>query len=348
MTAHETSSPLGVLLVNIGTPNSTSVGDVRKYLAQFLSDPEVIDIPAIARWFLLHGIILRTRPRASAEKYAQIWTDEGSPLLVHSRALCTKLQEAMGPDTVVAIGMRYGQPSIESGLEKLQAAGCSKIIIVPLYPQLAASSTGSCQIECNRLLKQKFSTLQASFIPAFYHRPDFLDAVTEAARETLEALEPDHVLFSYHSLPERHIRKADPSGTHCLASPDCCASIHEKNANCYRAQCFETSRQLASRMNLQPSQWSIGFQSRLGRTPWIQPTTTDVINQSPLPGQRLLVLIPSFVADCLETLEEVNIGHRQEFLARGGEAFDTAPCINSHPAWVQVLDRMIREQASTN
>jgi ferrochelatase len=342
------TGPLGVLLVNIGTPDSTSVRDVRRYLSEFLSDPEIIDLPAVARWLLLHGIILRTRPAKSAAKYDQIWTEQGSPLLVHGHALNHRLQDELGDGFQVVLGMRYGQPSIQSGLERLQADGCQRLIIIPLYPQLAASSTGSTIGRCERLLADRFSNMRAEFIDPFYDRPDYLDAVLEAARDSLESLAPDHVLFSFHSLPERHIRRADSSGSHCLESPNCCAAISEKNAGCYRAQCYETSRQLARRMELAESDWSVGFQSRLGRTPWIQPTTSAILNQYPLPGKRILVLTPSFVADCLETLEEVAIGLKAEFLSNGGEAFEAAPCPNSHPAWVQVLAGMVREQASTS
>jgi len=338
--------PLGVLLVNIGTPDSPSVRDVRRFLAEFLSDPEVIDIAPLSRWLLLHCIILRTRPAKSAAKYAQIWTDQGSPLLVHGLALESALQAELGEGFRVVLGMRYGKPSVLSGLEELVDKGCTRVVIVPMYPQLAASSTGSTTQLCKRLLADRFPDLPARFIGPFHGRPDYLDAVFEAARESLESLEPDHTLFSYHSLPERHIRKADPSGKHCLESPDCCARFSAKNAHCYRAQCYETSRQLARRMELREDQWSVSFQSRLGRTPWIQPTTSSVLNQQPPLGQKLLVLTPSFVADCLETLEEVSIGLHADFLAAGGEALEAAPCPNSHPAWVQVLATMVREEAA--
>jgi ferrochelatase len=343
MTAAETDEvpPVGLLLVNIGTPNSTSVADVRRYLAEFLNDPEVIDIPAVSRWLLLHGVILRTRPAQSASKYAQIWTNRGSPLLFHSEDLASALETQLGDRYRVRVGMRYGTPSLEDGLDALSMAGCRQVLIAPMYPQQAASSTGTAHKRCRELLTSRFPELEASFLPPFYSEPGFLNSVIEAAREERDKVQPDHILFSYHSLPERHIRKADPSGNHCLASSDCCDRIDDRNKNCYRAQCMETSRQLADRLELTDDQWSVSFQSRLGRTPWIQPTTSDLVNQQPPLGRRLLVLIPSFVADCLETLEEVNIGHREEFMESGGEAFGMAPCVNSHPAWVEAFSEMV-------
>ena len=340
------SAPIGVLLSNIGTPNSTDPSDVRRYLAEFLSDPRVIDINPVARWLLLHGIILRTRPKKSAEKYAEIWTDEGSPLLVYTQHLKDGLQKKLGSGFHVAIGMRYGDPSIPSAFRELEEAGCTQVVIVPLYPQQTSSSVGSCVARCNEVLTKHHPKMDARYIEPFYHRSDYIQVIIDAARPAWEALQPDHVLFSYHSIPERHIRKEDPTGSHCLATDNCCETITDTNRHCYRAQCFETSRLLAKEMGLQRDQWSIGFQSRLGRTPWIQPVTTEVVeNDGPL-GQRLLVLVPSFTTDCLETLEEVRMDLKERFLESGGVQFETASCPNAHPSWVQTLASWIKEEAS--
>ena len=212
---------------------------------------------------MLHGIILRTRPKKSAEKYAEIWTEEGSPLLVYTQALQEGLQNHLGPRFHVTIGMRYGDPSILSALNELNEAGCSQVVIVPMYPQQTSSSTGSCVARCEELLAEHHPQMTARFIQPFYHRSDYIQVILDAAKPAIEELQPDHVLFSYHSIPERHIRKEDPTGSHCLASSNCCDTLTDTNRQCYRAQCFETSRLLAKEMDLQPDQWSIGFQSRL-------------------------------------------------------------------------------------
>jgi len=339
---------LGVLLINLGTPHASHTSAVRSYLREFLYDPEVIDIHPVGRWFLLEGIILPFRPAKSAAAYQKIWTEAGSPLLVESRALETKLRAALGKDTMVELAMRYGEPAIRPAIERLRAQGASRIFIAPLYPQYSAAATGSS-------LKASFAAMNhlpvvpsVSTLPAFYDDPGFIEAFAEVGRAVIERERTDHVLFSFHGLPERQIRKADPTGAHCLSSDSCCASIGEKNRDCYRAQSFATARAIAARLGLAEADYTICFQSRLGRTPWISPHTDVVIPQLAAAGKkRLAVFCPAFVADCLETLEEIALRAREQFLACGGEELALVPSLNASDRWVAALAAMVRKHAGS-
>ena len=333
----------GVLLVNLGTPDAPRVPEVRRYLAEFLSDPRVLDIHPIARWLLLHAVILRTRPRASAAAYAKVWTEQGSPLLVHSLALRDAVREALGAGYRVELGMRYGNPSIAAGLDALIAAGVSRILAWPLFPQYAEAATGSAVARIEEILEQRPAPPPLQILGDFYDAPGFLDAVAEVARPALADFDADHVLFSYHGLPERQIRALDASGAHCFASDDCCERIVAENRRCYRAHCFATTRGLQARLGLDPKTSSLSFQSRLGRTPWIRPYTDEVLPELAAQGvRRLAVLCPAFVADCLETVEEIGIRGRDQWQELGGEALRLVPCVNAHPAWVAAVAGTIR------
>ena len=332
----------GLLLVNLGTPDAPESGPVRRYLREFLSDPRVIDINPIGRWLLLNLIILPTRPAKSAHAYRQVWTKEGSPLLVIGRDHARAVQAAVGDRFEVELAMRYGNPSIAAGIEALHARGITELVVLPLYPQYAASSVASTQDEVMRVLAAKWDTTPVSFVPPFYDDDGFLSAFTSVAKTALADTRADHVLFSFHGLPERQIQKSDPSGSHCLRSQTCCDAIGPANHRCYRAQSFATARMLAERLGLPREQWSVSFQSRLGRTPWIQPFTDLVIPELAKKGvKRLAVMVPSFVADCLETLEEINIRARQSFLDAGGEAFIFVPSLNADPAWVKATVELV-------
>ncbi|HET6305438.1 MAG TPA: ferrochelatase, partial [Myxococcota bacterium] len=221
--------PTGVLLVNLGTPASPSVGDVRRYLREFLSDPRVIDLAAPARWWLLNAVILPFRPRRSAHAYASIWTPEGSPLLVHSRALAEGVGRALGPGYRVELAMRYGEPSIAGALDRLDANAVERVVVLPLFPQYAASSGGSALEAVYREAGRRWNVPPIGALPAFYDDPGFLRALAEVTRPPLERFRPDHVLLSFHGLPERHVRKSDRTGAHCLARPDCCDALGEAN-----------------------------------------------------------------------------------------------------------------------
>jgi protoporphyrin/coproporphyrin ferrochelatase len=338
------SAPQGVLLINLGTPDAPETGAVRRYLREFLSDPRVLDIAPVGRVALLYGVILPFRPQKSAEAYRKIWMPEGSPLLVHGKALRDRLQDALGPGWVVELGMRYQSPSLASAMEKLRARGVRELTVVPLYPQYASSSTGSSLEAVYRLVGEAWNVEALRVLPPFYDRPAFLDAFADVGRPVLAEARPDHVLFSFHGLPERQVRKSDPTGAHCLSRADCCDVQVPANRWCYRMQCFFTARALAQRLGLEPGKWTVTFQSRLGRTPWIRPYTDLVIPELAHKGvKRLAVFCPAFVADCLETLEEIGIRAKAQFLSCGGEALTLVPSLNTHPSWVRGLTQMVRE-----
>jgi ferrochelatase len=330
--------PTGVLLVNLGTPDSPRTADVRRYLREFLHDPYVIDTSSVARWLLVEGAILPFRPRVSARAYASIWLEAGSPLLVHGLALRDALATALGEGVRVALGMRYGSPSIESGLREL--AGAERVLVAPLFPQYATSSTQTA-VEA---VRRAAGGVRLQILEACYDDPGFIAAWTEVAKPELEQFRPDYVLLSFHGLPERQIRKLDASGSHCLESESCCDAIGEANRSCYRAQCFATARALARALELDDARYSVAFQSRLGRTPWIRPYTDERLVELAKSGvRRLAVLCPAFVADCLETLEEIGIRGREQWREAGGEALHLVPCLNAHPRWVEALAAQIRE-----
>jgi len=335
----------GVLLVNLGTPDAPMAAEVRRYLREFLSDPRVLDISPLGRWLLLNLIILPTRPARSAEAYRKIWGPDGSPLLVHSRALTERVRAAL-PDFPVELAMRYGTPSISAGLTALRDRGCDRIVVLPLYPQYAASSTGSTAEAVYRAAGALWNTPYITVVPPFYDHPGFIDAFAAVGAPVLADLQPDHVLYSFHGLPERHMHKSDMSGAHCLRSADCCAAIVAANRHCYRAQCHATAHALTQRLGLDPSRTTISFQSRLGRAVWIRPYTDIVLPELAAKGvKRVAVFCPAFVADCLETLEEIGIRAEEDFKKAGGEALRLIPSLNASPAWVAAVVDLIREAA---
>ncbi len=325
-----------LLLVNLGSPASTKVVDVSQYLNQFLMDPYVIDLPWPLRRLLV-SLILIKRPTASAHAYASIWWEEGSPLVVLSR----RLQEAMkarwteGP---VELAMRYGEPSIQSVLTRLAAQGIERVTLAPLYPQFADSTVTTVVEEAKRVVSEQRLNLQFAILPPFYAQPEYLDALVESAKPYL-AQGFDHLLLSYHGLPERHLRKLDPTSSHCLKGPDCCRTASpEVLAACYRAQCMRSAQAFAERMGLQPEQWSVSFQSRLGKAKWIEPYTEARLEELAKQGmKKLLVMCPAFVADCIETLEEIGIRGLEQFQQAGGEELVLVPCLNDHSSWVAAL-----------
>lgn len=340
-----TDRPTGVLLVNLGTPDSPSVPDVRRYLREFLSDPRVIDINPVGRSLLLNLVILPFRPAKSGKAYASIWGTEGqgSPLLDHSRRLTTGVARALGGGYLVELGMRYGNPSIPDALGRLLAGDPGRIVVLPLFPQYSSAANGSAVERVYEVLGQAWNVPPVQTIGAFYDHPGFLDAFVEVARRHLPEFRPDHVLFSYHGLPERHVRKSDLSGRHCLASPSCCDAIGAQNRYCYRAHCFATTRALASRLGLAADGYGVSFQSRLGRTPWIKPYTDLVLPELARAGKkRLAVMCPAFVADCLETVEEIGIRAREQWRSLGGEELLLVPSLNAEPTWIKAVADMVR------
>jgi ferrochelatase len=337
----------GALLLNLGTPDSPSVSDVRRFLREFLSDPRVIDVSALARWLLLYLVILPFRPRKAAAAYAKIWTPEGSPLLVHSRALADAVGEELGPDWRVELGMRYGQPTIASALARLREAGVSRLVVLPLFPQYSDAATGSALAKLAEEMQRSDYAPRLAAISTFYDAPGFTRSVASAAEASLRRFAADFVLFSYHGLPERHVLASDRSGAHCLASDDCCASIAAANRDCYRAQCFATTRAVAETLALDPERHATAFQSRLGRTPWIQPFTDRLLIDLAARGiKRLAILCPSFTADCLETLEEIEIRAAAQWRDLCGGPLELIPAVNARPDWVRAVAELLREARS--
>jgi len=333
----------GVLLLNLGSPEAPTARAVRRYLREFLGDPRVIDTSALSRALVLNLTILPFRPRRAAAAYRQVWTGTGSPLVSNGHALCDALQKELGEDYVVDLAMRYGVPAIGPALDRLASADVERVRVVPLFPHYASASTGSALEALYREAGRRWNVPRLEVQGPFYAEPGFLGALARVARELPESQWPDHLLISFHGLPERQVRKSDASGKHCLASDGCCDVIGPANRFCYRAQCFATARGLAAALRLRDEHWTLSFQSRLGRTPWLKPYTDEVLPQLRERGvERLAVICPSFVADCLETLEEIGIRAREQWHALGGESLVLVPCLNAHPLWVEMLAGWIR------
>ncbi|HEX2691827.1 MAG TPA: ferrochelatase [Kofleriaceae bacterium] len=327
----------GLLLINLGTPDRPTTSAVRRYLREFLSDPRVLDIHPVGRALLLNLIILPFRPAKSAHAYASIWdAQRGSPLLYHSRDLATAVAEQLGSDWHVELAMRYGQPSLGDALDAFAQSRVDRIVVLPLFPQYASSSTGTAQVRVMELAGQRWNVPALDFVPAFYNDPGFLTAFEHVARPVLADFQPDHVLFSFHGLPVRQVVKTDHDRTVCFQRETCCDQV--TNPNCYRAQSFATARALASRLELVASRYTICFQSRLGRTPWIEPYTDHVIDQLGKSGaKRVAVMCPAFVADCLETVEEIGIRARAQFKRAGGDELILVPSLNATRPWVDAV-----------
>lgn len=328
-----------VLLVNLGSPDSPAVADVRRYLREFLMDEFVIDLPWMARFCLVHFLILPFRPQKTAEAYKAIWTTEGAPLVVTSRKLHQELQKRL--DLPVALAMRYQNPSIPNILAELSQKGVNEILLVPLYPHYALSSFKTVVEKVRRCLHQQRLSIKLEVLNPFFEEPLYIDALVASARPYL-SLPHDHLLFTFHGLPERHIHKTDPSGKHCLKTNDCCQGLHPVHAFCYRAQVLKTMQAFAKKAILKEGSFSFSFQSRLGRDQWLKPYTDHELALLPRQGKkRLLVICPSFVSDCLETLEEIGMRGKETFLKAGGEDFQMIPCLNTHEQWIEALAALV-------
>ncbi|MBH54699.1 MAG: ferrochelatase [Opitutaceae bacterium] len=332
-----------VLILNLGSPDSTEVYDVRRYLKEFLLDERVIDSSPLARNLLVRGIILPTRPQKTAAAYRKVWTDDGSPLIVTSKTVQQKVQEKV--DVPIELAMRYGSPTIPEAIYRLNEQDVQDLFIMPMYPHYAMSSYETVLVRVHEEIKEQSPTMTWTVMQPFYKDDDYIHAMVENARPHITD-DLEKVLFSFHGIPERHLRKADSSHAHCMSVPDCCNVSHPAQSTCYRHQCFETVRAFTKKIGLEMGQYSISFQSRLTREPWLRPYTDHVLEALPKQGvKRLAVICPAFVTDCLETLEEIEMEGRKEFLAAGGEYFTMIPCLNDHPAWISTLVNRIRDWA---
>lgn len=334
---------VGVLLVNLGTPDSAAPRAVKRYLTQFLTDGRVIDVPWFFRQLLVRGIIIPKRYKSSAKLYQTIWTKEGSPLKIYGNELAKKLQATLGSTFQVEIAMRYQRPSIEEGLEKLR--GLKKIVVVPLFPQYASATTGSVYQEVFRILRKWQVIPSLVSIDEFATHQDVIKAFCASARKR-DLSKYDHFVFSYHGLPQRQVQKADRCN-HCLKESNCCQNLTKKNQTCYAAQCVATTHAIRKELGLESDVISHCYQSRLGKDPWLQPYASDTLEQLAKAGKKkLLVFSPAFVADCLETLQEIGIEYQAEFKKWGGEKLDLVEGLNTNPEWVSALKNMIMQQLS--
>jgi ferrochelatase len=328
----------GILLVNLGSPDSPSVADVRRYLREFLMDGRVLDVNWFARFCVVHFAILPSRPKQSAEAYRKIWTPAGSPLVVISRNVQAKLQQRVG--VPVELAMRYQNPSIPDAVRNLSQKGVDEVLLIPLFPHYAMSSFETAVERVKEVAARLAPQMRLLVQPPCFEDLDYIAALVASAREFLKP-DYDYLLFSFHGLPERHMRKADPTGRHCLAAANCCETASPAHATCYRAQCFKTVAAFVKQAGVPKDKYSISFQSRLGRDPWLKPYTDYELPRLAERGvKKLLVICPAFVSDCLETLEEIGLRGREAFLAAGGTEFTLIPCLNEHPLWLEALEKM--------
>lgn len=337
---HKSQIKIGVLLINLGTPDEPTKPAVKKYLTEFLLDPRVIDIPWINRQLLVRGAIIPFRLNSSLKSYQAIWTPEGSPLLTHSQAATNLLQKKLGESFHVALAMRYQTPSISQEIKKLLSLNLKQLIILPLFPQYASATTGSIFEKIFQELKNYTTLPQLSFVNQFHNHPSFIQAF-KAVSSPYPIENYDHTLFSFHGLPERQLQKSGDKDF--CTKQGCCEKVCPQNQNCYAAQCYQTARAIAESRSI--DNYSICFQSRLGKEPWIQPFTSDRIQALAKNGaKKILVFCPAFVADCLETLHEIAVEYQELFQHAGGEKLTLVPSLNSHPAWIEGLERIVKEQ----
>ena len=334
----------GILLVNLGSPESPEPQDVKPYLDEFLMDKYVIDVPFLLRALLVRGIILRKRPEKSSEAYRKIWWDEGSPLIILSQRMFKKVKPKV--NVPVALAMRYGKPSILTGLQELHAQGVDDVFVVPLYPQHAMASTVTVNVKAEEMIAKHFPNMKMSTMPAFYNKPDYITALSNSISKSVQGFEYDHLLFSYHGIPERHIRKTDVTKSHCKIDKSCCSTPSPAHEFCYRHQCYATTRLVVEKLGIPEGKYSQTFQSRLAGDKWLDPYTDVEVNKMPDKGiKKLAVVTPAFVADCLETLEEIAMEASSEFKEHGGEEFHAIPCLNDGDEWIDVLSSWLNDWA---
>ncbi len=332
----------GVLLVNLGSPDSPTVPDVKKYLREFLMDGRVLDAPWPIRFGIVNFAILPKRPKESAHAYHSIWTAEGSPLVATSKNVRSLLEKRLS--IPVELAMRYQNPSIEDAINNFNYAGIDEVLLIPLFPHYAMSSYETAVVRVREVAAKIAPQMQILVKAAYYNDTDYIDALAGSAAEFLKR-DFDHLLFSYHGVPERHLRKSDVTHCHCLKSKNCCETPSPAHATCYRAQCFQTTKEFVKKAGVPKEKHSIAFQSRLGRDPWLTPYTDHELERLARNGvKKLLVICPAFVSDCLETIEEIGMRGKETFLAAGGETYTMIPCLNEHPLWIRALENFVLKE----
>tara|TARA_R110000868_G_scaffold25085_1_gene97899 strand:+ start:12472 stop:13503 length:1032 start_codon:yes stop_codon:yes gene_type:complete len=337
----------GVLLVNLGSPESPTAKDVKPYLDEFLMDERVIDVPNLLRNIIVRGIILQTRPKKSAEAYAKIWWEEGSPLIVISERFTEKVRKLT--EMPVALGMRYGKMTIKNALQELNDKGVNEVLLVPLYPHYAMSSYETVVVKTMEVQQEFFPKIKLTTLPAFYKNPEYIKVLSESIAEGLKDFEYDHILFSYHGIPERHIKKSDPTKFHCKIDGSCCSTNSVAHHTCYRHQCYDTTESIKAYLGLPEDKVSVSFQSRLPNDPWLKPYTDFEFERFPKEGKkRLAVITPAFVSDCLETLEEIAMEGKHQFQDAGGEQYKHISCLNDRDDWVNVMAKWVNDWQETN
>ncbi len=339
-------SKKAVLLLNLGSPKSTKVPDVRRYLRDFLSDPRVLDVNPVLRAVVLNLFILPFRPRRSAAAYATVWTEQGSPLIATSKKQRDLL--AAKVDMSVHLGMRYGEPAVPGVIKQIVADGAEEIFLAPLYPHYAMSSYETAVVQAMEEVARQKPSIKVTLLQPFYNDPAYIAALADATAPHLQE-DYDKIIFSFHGVPERHLRKTDPSHAHCLTVPDCCHCPHPAHATCYRHQCVRTMELLVEKLDIPRDKTVLCFQSRLGRDPWLTPQTDVTVERLGHEGvKKILVICPSFVSDCLETLEEVAEGCKETFEEAGGEHLKLVPCLNENPRWIDFLADRCRRWVSAD
>ena len=332
----------GVLLVNLGSPDSPNPKDLKPYLDEFLMDERVIDVPKWLRNIIVRGIILQTRPKKSAKAYKKIWWEEGSPLIVISERFKSKV--ASGVQIPVSLGMRYGTMTIKKGLEELVSQGVDEVLLVPLYPHYAMSSYETVVVKAMEVAKQDFPDLELVTMPAFYSNPKYIQVLSNSISEGLKDFDYDHILFSYHGIPERHIRKSDPTKYHCKIDDQCCMVNSVAHHTCYRHQCYDTTELVKESLGLPAEKVSSSFQSRLAGDPWLKPYTDYEFERLAKEGiKNLAVITPAFVSDCLETLEEIAMEGKEQFEEAGGDNYIHIACLNDRDDWVSLMANWINQ-----
>ena len=334
----------GVLLVNLGSPDSPSVPDVRRYLNEFLMDGRVIDVAWPLRRLLV-GLILVNRPKESAHAYDKVWTKDGSPLVVTSKRVAAALQQRVS--VPVELAMRYQNPSIASAVTQLAGRGVTDLLLIPLFPHYAMSSYETAVERVHELAAKLSPGMRVTVQPPYFDAPDFIAALVASTANFLKR-DFDHLLFSYHGIPERHLRKSDPTGCHCLQVENCCTVASPAHATCYRAQCLATTAAFVKLAGVPPEKYSVSFQSRLGKDPWLKPYTDyELVRLAQEGKKRMLVICPAFVSDCLETIEEIGMRGCADFLGASGKEFTRIPCLNEHPLWITALENWVNRFKSS-